>query len=150
MKVTYTLTGIVAASLLVAGLWIGFVGHAATPDTGARAQIERGRVIYSQNCASCHGANLEGQADWQIRKTDGKLPAPPHDATGHTWHHSDRQLSDLTKHGLKDIVPGYESDMPAFESVLNDAEIASVLAYIKSTWPSIRDKQQGLSKATPQ
>ena len=33
------------------------------------------------------------------------------------------------------IVPGYESDMPAFEGILSDDEIVAVLAYIKSTWP---------------
>jgi mono/diheme cytochrome c family protein len=63
------------------------------------------------------------------------MPAPPHDDTGHTWHHSDRQLFTITKRGVSAIVPGYDSNMPAFEGVLTDAEIVAVLAYIKSTWP---------------
>lgn len=86
-------------------------------------------------CASCHGANLEGQPDWRTRRPDGRLPAPPHDATGHTWHHSTAQLIELTRKGVAGLVPGYESDMPAFEGVLTDAEIAAVIAYIASTWP---------------
>ena len=63
------------------------------------------------------------------------MPAPPHDANGHTWHHADRQLFTITKHGVGAVVPGYESDMPAFADTLIDAEIVAILAYIKSTWP---------------
>ncbi len=64
------------------------------------------------------------------------MPAPPHDDTGHTWHHPDEVLFGITKHGL--VPPyaptGYESDMPAFGGVLTDSEIRSVLAYIASSW----------------
>ena len=63
------------------------------------------------------------------------MPAPPHDDTGHTWHHSDRMLFQITKGGVGAVVPGYESDMPAFGEDLTDAEIAAILVYIKSTWP---------------
>ncbi|MEM9762953.1 MAG: cytochrome c, partial [Pseudomonadota bacterium] len=86
-------------------------------------------------CASCHGADLEGQPDWKRRLDSGRMPAPPHDETGHTWHHADRQLFTITKLGLGAVVPDYESDMPAFEGVLTDREIRAVLAFIKSTWP---------------
>jgi mono/diheme cytochrome c family protein len=66
------------------------------------------------------------------------MPAPPHDATGHTWHHPDSALFGITKEGLspgKYAPRGYQSDMPAFGGVLTDEEIWAVLAYIKSTWP---------------
>jgi mono/diheme cytochrome c family protein len=113
-------------------------------------QVALGRTIYAQNCASCHGANLEGQPDWRRRLDSGRMPAPPHDESGHTWHHSDKALFTITKGGLGAIAPGYESDMPAFESKLSDEEIAAVLAYIKSTWPErARDYQAERSKADP-
>jgi mono/diheme cytochrome c family protein len=99
------------------------------------ADIEAGRAIYAENCASCHGAELEGQPDWRRRLENGRMPAPPHDETGHSWHHSDRNLFIVTKGGVGAVVPGYESDMPAFEGTLTDDEIAVVLAFIKSTWP---------------
>jgi mono/diheme cytochrome c family protein len=106
------------------------------------AQVSLGTTVYTENCASCHGANLEGQPDWRIRKSDGRLPAPPHDETGHTWHHPDEQLFEITKSGVAVIVPGYESDMPAFESVLSDEEIWAVLSYIGSTWsPEIKRRR---------
>jgi len=100
------------------------------------AQLAQGRQVYADHCASCHGANLEGQPDWRRRNEDGRMPAPPHDASGHTWHHADRMLFTITKLGVGAVVPGYESDMPAFDGVLSDAEIAAALAFIKSTWPA--------------
>lgn len=115
----------------------------------ARSQdLGAGQQIYAERCASCHGADLEGQPDWRIRKPDGKLPAPPHDATGHTWHHSDDQLFRTTREGPGAIVPGYESDMPGFADVLTDAEIRAVLDYIKSTWPQRQQDIQASKSAT--
>ena len=97
-------------------------------------QIALGRDIYAKDCASCHGAKLEGQPDWKRRLENGRMPAPPHDESGHTWHHSDQNLFTITSLGVGGIVPGYESDMPAFGEILSDREIAAVLAFIKSTW----------------
>jgi mono/diheme cytochrome c family protein len=98
-------------------------------------QVGLGQDLYAANCAACHGVNLEGEPDWKRRKDNGRMPAPPHDASGHTWHHADRQLFTITKFGVNAVVPGYESDMPGFEGVLSDDEIKAVLAFIKSTWP---------------
>jgi len=104
-------------------------------ETVGPAAIELGREVYAESCASCHGAELEGQPDWRRRLESGRMPAPPHDETGHTWHHADGQLFTITKQGVGAVVPGYESDMPVFEGILSDDEIIAVLAYIKSTWP---------------
>ncbi len=100
-------------------------------------QVSLGRTVYFNECVSCHGAQLEGQPNWRIRKSDGKLPAPPHDETGHTWHHPDEQVYRIAKMGVRPpLAPqGYESDMPAFGSALTDEEIWAVLAFISSTWP---------------
>ena len=97
-----------------------------------------GAKIYAQQCAVCHGAKLEWQPDWRRRLPNGRMPAPPHDESGHTWHHPDEVLFGITKHGL--VPPyapaGYESDMPAFAGKLSDEEIRSVLAWIASHWTS--------------
>lgn len=98
--------------------------------------IARGEVIYGQNCASCHGMNLEGQANWRSVNADGTLPAPPHDSSGHTWHHSDTVLFNITKWGTAAVVGGdFKSNMPGFAGTLEDEEIWAVLRYIKSRWP---------------
>lgn len=100
------------------------------------AVVAEGAAIYAVQCAACHGAALEGQPDWQMRLPSGGLPAPPHDPTGHTWHHPDAQLIDLTTQGTAAVVGGgYESDMPGFGGILSEEEIIAVLSYIKSTWP---------------
>lgn len=107
-------------------------------DPTDKAAVAAGQRVYDRHCSACHGANLEGQPDWRTRKSDGRLPAPPHDASGHTWHHPDAVLFGIVKEGLlpgKYAPEGYESDMPAFGGVLSDDEIRAVLAYIKSTWP---------------
>ena len=111
--------------------------------------IEQGRQIYADQCASCHGAQLEGQPDWKTPLPSGRLPAPPHDAGGHTWHHPDDILFRIVKEGTAAIVGGgYESDMPGFADLLSDAEIRAVLAYIKSTWPEReRTYQENVSQA---
>jgi mono/diheme cytochrome c family protein len=97
-----------------------------------------GAKVYAAHCAACHGTRLEGQADWRKRLPNGRMPAPPHNESGHTWHHPDRLLFGITKNGL--VPPyapqDYESDMPAFGGKLGDAEIWAVLAYIKSHWNS--------------
>jgi mono/diheme cytochrome c family protein len=101
-------------------------------------QVARGKAIYDQHCAVCHGARLEGQPNWQDKLPTGRMPAPPHDASGHTWHHPDDVLFGITKHGPlagKYAPPAYRSDMPAFGGQLTDDQIWAVLAYIKSTWP---------------
>jgi S-disulfanyl-L-cysteine oxidoreductase SoxD len=102
------------------------------------ARIAAGRAAYDRYCASCHGAQLEGEPNWREKKPTGRMPAPPHDASGHTWHHPDGVLFGITKFGLvpgKYAPPGYESDMPGFGGALSDDEIGAVLDYIKSTWP---------------
>jgi mono/diheme cytochrome c family protein len=100
------------------------------------AEVALGREVYSAHCASCHGANLEGQPNWQQALPTGGLPAPPHDASGHTWHHNDQSLFTTVKWGGAATAPeGFKSNMPAFGDRLSDREIWAVLAFIKSTWP---------------
>lgn len=111
--------------------------------TGAAA-LQQGEAIYRAECAGCHGLKLESQADWRTRRPDGKLPAPPHDATGHTWHHPMAQLVAITKWGMvpPNAPPGYRSDMPAFAGKLSDRQIEHVLAYIEQQWPAEIRKQR--------
>ena len=143
---------IIAAGAAVAGL-VAIAVLAQQRDSGAGTEdltflgelmtteeVAIGRELYAESCASCHGVNLEGQPDWKRRLENGRMPAPPHDETGHTWHHSDEDLFTITKSGVEAVVPGYESDMPAFEGVLTDEQIRAILAYIKSTWP---ERQRG-------
>ncbi|WP_170770876.1 c-type cytochrome [Ruegeria lacuscaerulensis] len=135
-------TLLVTGGLALAGFTVAFVLAQAseavgllTPDDGEVVAI--GQDIYADQCAACHGENLEGQPNWRIRGEDGLLPAPPHDATGHTWHHDDETLFTLTKFGLAGLMENAPpTGMPVYEGVLSDDEIIAVLSYIKSTWPN--------------
>ena len=117
-------------------------------DPADASLVSLGRIIYDKHCASCHGFKLEGQPDWRARLPSGRMPAPPHDASGHTWHHPDDVLFDITKGGVQTHAPkGYQSDMPAFGGVLDDSEIWAALSYIKSMWPpEIRDKHSLMNR----
>ena len=95
-----------------------------------------GRQIYTQYCASCHGINGEGQfpdVPDNIDSATGKYGAPPHNETGHTWHHDDDLLLWYIQNGGVGNPDKYLS-MPPYAGILKDAEIRAVVAHIKSMW----------------
>ncbi len=145
-----TLAGLGLAVLVSQGRIPGFSGReqGLFIDPDDRSLVLPGARIYAEHCAVCHGATLEGQPDWRQRRADGRLPAPPHDETGHTWHHGDAQLFLMTRDGIAAFAPpGYESDMFGFGDRLGDDEIIAVLAFIKSRWPAeIRAIQERITQ----
>ena len=136
---------------ITAALWFEEKPRA---DPNDARQVTRGESVYAPHCGACHGVRLEGQPNWQERLPNGRMPAPPHDASGHTWHHADAMLFGMTKHGIvpgKYAPPGYQSDMLAFGGTLSDDEIWAVLAYIKSSWPEkIRRAQADITRESRQ
>ena len=109
--------------------------------------LANGQALYAAQCASCHGANLEGQPNWRTPDENGVLPAPPHDESGHTWHHDNQLLFEYTRHGGEAAlaargVTGFASGMPGFGGTLSDDDIWDILAYIRSTWPDRVQKIQ--------
>jgi mono/diheme cytochrome c family protein len=101
------------------------------------ARVANGAEIYADNCAACHGTDLSGQPDWKVRDSAGYLPAPPHDETGHTWHHPDAMLIKIVMNGTEALVGGsYKSNMAGFGDQLSQDNIVDALAFIKSTWPA--------------
>ena len=110
--------------------------------------VDFGKLVYKNNCASCHGINLEGQEQWRQLDSNGYMPAPPHDESGHTWHHPDEYLFLMTKYGLEEIIgQEYPNNMPAYNNVLSDKEIVAALSFIKSTWGTrIRQQNDKINK----
>lgn len=147
---TWTIAGLLAGAILLAAGAAFFLYISAPKEGGGLdpAAIALGGRLYAAHCASCHGEKLEGQPNWQERRADGRLPAPPHDASGHTWHHPDALLFAITKEGPAALAsPGYESDMPGFADKLSDEEIRAVFAFIKSTWPEpIRRQHEAINE----
>ncbi len=102
--------------------------------------IDGGRELYATHCAACHGANLAGQPNWRVPDDNGVLPAPPHDRTGHTWHHDNQLLFDYTYLGGQATleargITGFNSGMMGMQGTLTKDEVWNILAYIRSTWP---------------
>ncbi|MGH2427216.1 MAG: c-type cytochrome, partial [bacterium] len=143
--------------LLAAGVALLFVGCARTGDRQRErelarldpAQIARGRAVYLRNCASCHGQRAEGARNWTEPDARGNLPPPPHDDTGHTWRHSDRELAEMIRNGWRDpFNKTPEITMPPFKDRLSDEDLEAVITYFKSLWSEehrrwqLRESQQ--------
>ena len=86
-----------------------------------------GEKVYNQNCSSCHKADGEG-----LKGAFPPLVGNP-TVTGYDIH-----LIHIVKYGLsgKITVGGvaYNGMMPAWSQSLSNADIASVLTYIRSAW----------------
>ena len=103
--------------------------------------------MYRANCQACHG---------DARTGEGALAgAPVHGSTGHTWHHSDRNLTEIIGDGsgemgamMRDMmrIPPETPRMPAWRGKLTDDDIAAILAYIKAGWTP---EQRRLQAETP-
>ncbi|MCB0004779.1 MAG: cytochrome c [Anaerolineae bacterium] len=145
---------VVAVAATAGGAW-WLLGNRGAQESGPMALrpddarlIARGADVYTAQCASCHGANLEGQPNWRERGPDGLLPAPPHDASGHTWHHPDALLIRITRDGVAAVAgdPNYRTSMPVYRDVLSDQDIVAALSWIKSRWPAdVRSKHDQIN-----
>ena len=153
MRVVWIGVGILSVAMIAVGGLLATSGRSAEEIVlrpGDPQLVALGREVYDANCASCHGVDLEGQPNWKRLGPDGKMPAPPHDETGHTWHHRDATLFKLTKFGLASMLgpdSTYESGMPAYEGILSDEEILGALSYIKSRWPEdVRERHDAMNE----
>jgi len=90
----------------------------------------RGGELYQQYCASCHRADLSGDPDWKTPNDDGSYLPPPHDSSGHTWHHPDQVLIEIIRDGSD--FP--QSRMPSFGNELTDDDISAILEFFKANW----------------
>ena len=104
-----------------------------TPASDSVAVV--GRTVYERSCASCHGAQAQGAPNWKHRDKNGDLPAPPQNAQGHTWRHSDAMLFDIISKGLRDPFDKTTGlTMPPFGKALSPQQIHAVIAYFKTLW----------------
>lgn len=143
---------LVASGLLILGAGVWWVEQRLR-DAGAESakvdagKVARGRLVYEANCAECHGPEGEGHPAWKTPKPDGTLNPPPHDSSGHTWHHPDPFLYRIVREGGKfNESPGFVSTMPAFGDRLRPEEIDAALTYVKSLWgPTEREYQRAVT-----
>ena len=116
-----------------------------------RELVEAGRSVYAKHCASCHGVRAEGAPNWEQPDAQGELPAPPHDASGHTWKHSDAMLYRIVMQGWRDpFNKTGRLTMPGFSGVLSPKEARAVITCLKTLWtPEQRRFQTEESRNQP-
>ena len=95
-----------------------------------QAQIERGKTVFDDNCASCHGTNAQGSFNWRKRLEDGSYPPPPLNGRGHAWHHPFDMLMGTINQGGAPM----GGQMPAFGDDLSKDDQKAAIAYFQSKW----------------
>lgn len=93
--------------------------------------LARGKRLFEQNCAVCHGADAQGNPNWRIRGPDGKFPPPPLNGTAHSWHHPRAWLRQMIKAGS----PPGQGNMPAWGGKLSDQDVDTIIDWFQSLWP---------------
>jgi mono/diheme cytochrome c family protein len=116
MKVVVLLMSLLAVSALAAA---SGVSTTAAPQRGRAAQVERGRAVYTDRCARCHGADGQG------RTRLGETLEPP-DLSDSAWQrkHSNAHMIASVTNGL--------GPMPAFKKKLSRQDIAAAIAYVRT------------------
>lgn len=95
------------------------------------AKDMRGRKLFAQNCASCHGSQAQGAPQWSTPGADGKYPPPPLNGSAHTWHHPTPVLKRTIREGT--IAIG--GKMPPWGDKLSDEDMEAIIAWFQSFWP---------------
>jgi mono/diheme cytochrome c family protein len=95
--------------------------------SSAQADSERGKRIYRENCAPCHGES--GKGDGAGARS---LPVRPAD------HTDGKMMSSRTDAFLRDVIAkggsatGLSSFMPAWQGILKENEIQDLIDYIRN------------------
>jgi len=94
-------------------------------------QAERGKLVFSNNCAVCHGKNAEATANWKAPNASGHYPPPPLNGSAHAWHHPISVLGRVIYNGGAAV----GGQMPAFKNTLSESDIIDVIAHFQTYWP---------------
>lgn len=94
------------------------------------AAFMQGGSLFRKNCAQCHGNLAQGGPNWRQANSKGKMPPPPLNGTGHTWHHSKTALAQTIRNGTLHI----GGSMPPWRSTMTDKEIDMTIDWFQSRW----------------
>lgn len=103
------------------------------PDTGrwySLALLNQGQSLYARNCASCHGTNAEGTADWKTPNANGDYPPPPLNGSAHAWHHPLSVLYQVIQLGGQPT----GGTMPAWQGKLDQQQTLAIIASFQDYW----------------
>jgi cytochrome c oxidase subunit II len=89
---------------------------------------EGAKLFIAQGCSGCHANSSSVHAP----RLDGVYGRDVHLSDGRTIKADDAYIRDSMLQPKRDIVAGYEPIMPSFKGLLDDGEIQSLTAYIRS------------------
>jgi cytochrome c oxidase cbb3-type subunit 3 len=105
---------VVSLSSLVAA-----AASSGEPDSKKQSAAERGRAVYANNCARCHGGDGTSQT------TMGRMTEAPN-LTEPAW-----QRGKSTSRMIASVANG-RGEMPAFKKKLSRQDIAAAVAYVRA------------------
>jgi mono/diheme cytochrome c family protein len=125
----YRIAMTVAAALMIGGavLVFGVDTHsrpfdptAGNPVPSTRDSVERGRMLFQQNCIQCHG--VDGRGDGPDA---ANLSPKPTDFRQHIPLHDDQQFFGFIANGY----PG--SEMPKFREAFSETDIWNLVNFLR-------------------
>jgi cytochrome c oxidase cbb3-type subunit 3 len=103
----------------------------AVSDTPAKGDVVRGRPLFEQHCAACHGQDLSGSKEGMgvtfSRKRDMPIMPPALNNAGFLQAASDGMLRYIIHHGRE------RTPMPAFDGKLDSAQMDDIIAYVRGS-----------------
>ena len=115
--IQFSVCTLVTAGAIIAGNLIGLADTAKPPDMTAKAK--RGAAIFQQNCVSCHNKQPGDTTPFGPPNLHGIFSSKPLVNPPVT----PAQATDIIKKGI--------APMPAFGSILTEAQINDLIAYLK-------------------
>ncbi len=122
----------IATALLLAGAVLAFGVHSDSKPVDARvgnpvpsspASIDRGKMLFQQNCVTCHGIDGRGDGPASVN-----LSPAPSDFRLHIPLHTDPQFYAFIAAGY----PG--SAMPSFKDSFSDTDIWNLVNFLRSAF----------------
>ncbi len=115
--------GLLAVCILASASAMGVssvIGFADTAKPVMNAKAKRGSAIFQQNCVSCHNKQPDDSTPFGPPNLHGIFSSKPMVTPAIT----PAQATDTIKNG--------KAPMPAFGSILSEAQISDLIAYLKA------------------
>jgi mono/diheme cytochrome c family protein len=113
----------------IVGSLVAVLALTLTAAPGQAADVAKGRKLYVQNCEKCHGKAGKGDGSLLKRmKADVKPVDYTDKAAMAKW--SDADMTKIIKEGGH--AAGRSKVMPSYSEKLSDADVADLIAYIRS------------------
>ena len=100
-------------------IFLSLAGFADTAKPVMNAKAKRGSVLFQQNCVSCHN-----------KKPDDTTPFGPPNLHG-IFSSKPLVIPPITPEKAADVIRKGIAPMPAFGSMLSEAQISDLIAYLK-------------------